>query len=140
VQSEAVDFTGQPRYRMDPLTEEYARELLSEVPAAERVSALDRLVTGWFGLILLAGRDRSQDPYGPQQEVHGPLSGVPAELPRRVQADPARWFSIEYRNLQTVCRLSCTDDRRRAAARLDACPFPARYRRRGDETVPTDLD
>ncbi|WP_345433679.1 AfsR/SARP family transcriptional regulator [Actinoallomurus vinaceus] len=123
VSSETVDFTGQPRFRMDPLTADYARELLDEVPAAERVAALNRLVRGWAGLVRAADHGCGRNPRGPRPQTHGPPLGMPAELAPRVRADPARWLSIEYGNLQTVCRLTCAERQHRAAAHLGECPF-----------------
>ncbi|WP_433187031.1 BTAD domain-containing putative transcriptional regulator [Actinoallomurus sp. CA-150999] len=123
VSSETVDFTGQPRYRMDPLTADYARELLDEVPAAERGAALNRLVKGWAGLVRAADHGCVRNPRGPQPQTHGPPLDMPAELAPRVRADPARWLSIEHGNLQTVCRLTCAEWRHRTAAHLGECPF-----------------
>ena len=131
LRSEGVDFTGQPRYSLDDLMAEYARERAAELPAHERETALERVLGGWSQLAVLADRGMLRDPYYEAPEGGGGAAGavrtVPAAVADRVAAEPARWFSVEQANLQAMGERACATGRYRTAARLGAHRFAYQY-------------
>lgn len=129
--SENVDFTGQPRYRLDPLTADYARERLEDMSQSDRDSALERVIEGWRRLVALADRGIVRDPYFAEPEERaGPPdtpAGVPGPVLRRVEAEPARWFAVEHAGLRSLSERVCDSGRYRAAAELGAHQFAYEY-------------
>jgi DNA-binding SARP family transcriptional activator len=131
LRSEGVDFTGQPRYSMDGLMAEYARERAGAMPPLTRESALERVLGGWRQLAVLADQGMVRDPYYAAPEDGGAAAGavrtVPAAVIDRVVAEPARWFSVEQANLQAIGERACAAGRYRAAAQLGAHRFAVQY-------------
>ncbi|MFD0689929.1 AfsR/SARP family transcriptional regulator [Actinomadura fibrosa] len=131
LRSEGVDWTGQPRYRLDELMAEYARERVGDLPPPTRASALERALGGWHRLAVLADREMMRDPYYPEPEAGGAAAAavrtVPVPVIDRVVAEPARWFATEQANLQAIGERACAAGRYRAAAELSAHRFAFQY-------------
>lgn len=101
------------RYRLHDLTRIFARErLATEVPAAERVAAQQRLLRCWLHLASEAHRRE----YGGDHTVlHSEVAhwALPEELLDDLLAEPLRWFQSEHENLVAAVRvaaqLGCDD-------------------------------
>jgi DNA-binding SARP family transcriptional activator/tetratricopeptide (TPR) repeat protein len=94
-----VSAAGPPRLGMHNLIRIYARErLAAEVPAAERASALQRLLGGWLYLATAAHRMASGGDFA---VLHGrvPAWPLPDDIRDRLLSGPLDWFRTEHAGL-----------------------------------------
>ncbi|MGH4026505.1 MAG: BTAD domain-containing putative transcriptional regulator [Pseudonocardiaceae bacterium] len=91
-----IDAAGQQRFRCHDLLRAYAREVVTaHEPEAERLAALERVLSGWLALAEEAGERLANPVFGVTVEA---VSGWRPEAAaiRPATADPASWFQAEW--------------------------------------------
>lgn len=114
-----TDNTGEPRYGLHDLLRDYAVERLEDESAGDRAAALTRALKAWAELAASADHRLPRVPAIARPSLTG--SGcLPAELVRRVTADPVGWFNAERLNLASATRQACELGQYVLAGRLAA--------------------
>ena len=116
-----ADPAGEPRYRLHDLLRDYATERLAGDPA--RSGAVDRLLSAWLQLAMLANARLPAEPYFPPDLSDPRPAVVPAQTAARLTADPNGWFTTERTSLLAAVEQAC------AAARLDLARALAAHQR-----------
>ncbi|MFD5813467.1 BTAD domain-containing putative transcriptional regulator [Streptomyces sp. NPDC127038] len=102
----AMDPGGEPRYGLSPLARTFTRErLAAEIPEAERVAAVRRMVGGWLAL---AGRAHEKIYGGAYTLVPGRAERwhPPEDVVQRCLPDPLGWLESEQGNLVSAVELA----------------------------------
>ncbi|SEF09319.1 AfsR/SARP family transcriptional regulator [Streptomyces sp. Ag109_O5-10] len=102
----AMDQDGETRYGMSPLARTFTRErLAAEIPEAERVEAVRRMVGGWLALAERAHKEVYGGRYmfvsGRAERWHPPENVV-----LRCLRDPLGWLESEQENLVGAVELA----------------------------------
>jgi DNA-binding SARP family transcriptional activator len=93
--------TGQPRYRLHDLLQDYAGELLAGDPDAQ--VARERLHAGWLELADVADTAAPGPVFMPGYRRPPSRTGVVGtDVKQRVAADPKAWFAAERTNLRLI--------------------------------------
>lgn len=98
------------RYWMHDLVGVFARErLASEVPAADRIAAQERLVQCW---LFLARQAHRREYGGDFTVLHSGAAHwrLPDDVADALLADPLTWFELEYANLVGAVRIAAELD------------------------------
>jgi tetratricopeptide (TPR) repeat protein len=115
-----IDPAGQARYRLHDLLRDYAVELFTSEPGAERDTAQDRLTSGWLQLAALASIRLPNEPYFRPPAPTPPLAIVAESTARDITADPIAWFTTERLGLHAAITRCCATGRHQPAAQIAA--------------------
>jgi DNA-binding SARP family transcriptional activator len=103
-----IDGTGEPRYHLHDLLRDYASEKLAGQADNDGREALKRVIASWATLAHRASHALRPDLYYPPlARIPGDVS-IPADLARRVAAEPLAWFSAERANLIYMTERACS--------------------------------
>jgi DNA-binding SARP family transcriptional activator len=103
-----VDGTGEPRYHLHDLLRDYASEKLAEQAGDGGREAIERAITSWAELAHHASHALRPDLYYPPLARTPARVSIPADLARRVAAEPLAWFSAERANLIYMTERACS--------------------------------
>jgi DNA-binding SARP family transcriptional activator len=121
----SADATGEPRYRLHDLLREYAAEGLDGESADAKDRAMERLLTGWLQLALLADTSLPPEPYFPPFAHQALPPVIPEKAAERLTVQPITWFTTERINLLAAVEQACTVGRLDFARQLASsqCAF-----------------
>jgi DNA-binding SARP family transcriptional activator len=101
------DATGEPRYRLHDLLRDFAAERLAEEPEALRTQALERLLSGWLQLAMLADARLPAEPYFLPPAPRPAPEIIPPQIAGSLTSDPVAWFTAERVNLLAAVEQAC---------------------------------